>query len=337
MTGRSRLVCLALALTVGVPSTIHAKKRTFKIATLAPEGSTWWKIFTLADRRLRELSDNRMRIKLYAGGVVGDEPDAVRKMRVGQLHGAAVTSVGLAEIAPALLVLQAPGLFKTWEELDAVRVRMGDRFKEMLEAKGFSVLLWGDVGFNRLFSTSAIQVPSDLRSTRPWCWTQDAVAQATYEAAGATPVLLGVGDVLPGLQTGLVNAYSTPPLVAVSLQWHSRVKHMLDLPLSATIGAVLVRKKTLDELTAEERRILDQLIGELLPKLYNRVRDDDAKAITAVKSSGVSVSVPSEEARNAWAHVSRQAAEAAVGKVYPRALLDEVRRHIAAYRARREP
>ena len=311
-----------------------ARKKTFKVATLAPEGSTWWKVFKIADKRLRDLSSKRMKIRLYAGGVAGDEPDVVRKLRVKQLHGAALTSVGLSEIQPAMLVLQAPGLFRNWEELDHVRKVMADKFQGLLAEKGYFALLWGDVGFNRFFSNERIQEPGQVKQTKPWCWTQDGVYQAFYEVLGTNPVLVGVPEVLPGLQTGLLNAYSSPPLAAVSLQWFNRSKYMLDHALNVTIGALVMRKKDVDELPQEDRDIIYKVGAEIGPQLAAMVREDNRKSVDAIRAKGIEVVSLSDDAAKAWSDLERSAADMAAGKVYSPELLAEVRSTVKAFRAK---
>ena len=330
----TRLITILCGVTIFMSADVlWAKKQVFKVATLAPEGSTWWKTFKMADERLRQLSGGEMSMRLYAGGVAGDEPDVVRKMRVGQLHGAALTSVGLAEIQPATLVLQAPGLFSSWEELDTVRKKMAGRLEKLLEKEGYAVLLWGDVGFNRVFSNTPVSGPSDMKNTKPWCWTQDGVFKEYYSAMGANPVLLGVPEVLSSLQTGLINAYVTPPLAALSLQWFNRAKYMLDLPVALTVGAVVVSKKKLDALTDEQRGWVQQVIRELHPALFEAVREDNKKAIAQIRNAGVTITQPTAEAKKAWARVAKQAADNAAGKVYPKELLEEARRLVEEFRA----
>lgn len=324
---------LFLGLGLMLAPTAGYAKTTIKVATLAPEGSTWWKLFGEAAQEVKRRTDGRVQIKLYAGGVAGDEPDAVRKMRVGRLQGAAVTSVGLAQIQPAMLVLQAPGLFNSWEELDYARNKLTQRFADLLAEKDFVTLMWGDIGFNRVFSTSKVEAPGDMAGTKPWCWTQDGTYQAFYNAVGVNPVLASVPDVLPGLQTGRINAFTSPALVAVSFQWFSHTKYVLDYPQSVTIGAVVLTKQTLDELSPEDRETLFAIGRAFEPRLAAAVREDNERALAAVKKAGLQVTTPSPEVKARWQQVGQKSADAASGTVYPKALLDEVRAAVNEYRA----
>jgi TRAP-type C4-dicarboxylate transport system substrate-binding protein len=310
-----------------------ADEQVFKIATLAPEGSTWWKLFVDFDKNVKAATNNRVKFKIYAGGVAGDEPDFVRKMRVGGLQGAAVTSVGLAEIQPALMALQAPGLFNSWDELDAVRAKLADQLAKLLAEKGYVVLFWGDVGFNRIFSQVKVETPADAQKTKMWLWTQDNVHKVLWETAGVKTVPLGVPDVLPSLQSGLIDAIPAAPLAAVSLQWFSRTKFMLDLPYNVTIGAFVVSSKALDKLSAEDKAALMKIAASTSVELSKIVRADDKKALDAIKKAGVQVTVPSDAAKKQWAELCDKAADAAAGPVYPKELLTQAREAVKAYRA----
>lgn len=327
-----RVICSVTLALLGLlaSQTGHAattpKTYDIKIATLAPEGSTWWKLFKEFDAKLRAASSGRIRIKLYAGGVAGDESVVVRKMRLGQLQGAAITSVGMAEIAPDVLALQAPGLFRNWEELDQVRNLLAARFSQLVEDKGFTVALWGDVGFNRFFSATPVATPADLKKTKPWGWTLDGSYRAYYEQAGVNAVLTGVPEVLPGLQTGLLNAFSAPPLVAVSMQWFSHAKYMMDLPLNVTIGAVVMKKSVMDGMSPEDQAIFSQACRDIGVKLAAAVRHDHDTAVNAIKSSGIQLTAVNDAAKQAWMGLAEASANrAASNGVYSRAVLDEIR------------
>jgi len=333
LTALRLLAVSAVGLGAAVTATPARADTILKIGTLAPEGSTWWKIFQDAAAEIKEKTGGEVKVRLYAGGSVGDETDMVRKMRVGRLQGAAITSVGLADIQPALLVLQAPGLFQGWNELDHARTVMKDRFASLLDEKGFKVFLWGDVGFNRVFANVRVEKPSDLSSTKPWCWTQDGVYQAYYKTMGINPVLTGVPDVLPSLQTGRLDAYSTPPLAGVSFQWFKYSKFMLDLPQNVTIGAVVLTHAALEKLTDDQRGVLTAIGSKYAPRLAEAVRADNDKSLDALRTAGLQIITPSADARKAWADVATKGADAAVGAVYPKELLDEVRKVVADYRA----
>jgi TRAP-type transport system periplasmic protein len=313
--------------------TSAAEEHVFKIATLAPEGSTWWKVLVDTDKKLADKSGGRLRLKIYAGGVAGDEPDFVRKMRVGSLQGAGVTSVGLAEIQPALLALQAPSLIRSWDELDMARNKVGDRLQALLAEKGFVVLLWADVGFNRLFSQTKIERPEDLKKVKAWVWTEDGVYRTYYETAGVKAVPLALPDVLPSLQTGLIDAQCSPPLAALSLQWFTKAKYMLDFPIGAVIGAAVLTQKSLERLSPEDRALVTALGKEAGAAMRDAARRDNEQSVDALKKAGIQVVTPDASARAAWEELGKRAALNGAGPVYPKDLYEEIAKAVADYRA----
>jgi TRAP-type C4-dicarboxylate transport system substrate-binding protein len=113
-------------------------------------------LFHEFDRAVQQRTNGAVRVKFYSGGASGDERDMVRKMRLGQLSGAAVTSIGLGLIQPEVRVLEVPLLLQSWEELDYVRGQLDGELRKKFEDKGYVLLNWGDVGPIHLFSNTPV-------------------------------------------------------------------------------------------------------------------------------------------------------------------------------------
>src|SRR5690242_18770409 len=173
-------ILLALALTA-FAAPAFAQEHTLKIATLAPEGSMWMTLFHGWAKAMEDHSGNRLKVKFYAGGVAGDERDAVRKMRLGQINGAAVTAVGLGLIQPEVRLLELPFLFKSYEELDYLRNTLDGEFKKKFEEKGYVLLSWGDVGPVNLFTNTPINSKADLMQTKIWAWVDDPIVRTLFQ------------------------------------------------------------------------------------------------------------------------------------------------------------
>ena len=110
-----KLICSAFILLFLVINTgeVHAgrSKYTFKVASLAPEGSVWAKRFRDFTNEVTEKSGGEISFKIYAGGVMGDDRAMYRKMRVGQINGGGFTMTGISEVVPDFRVLGIPFLF----------------------------------------------------------------------------------------------------------------------------------------------------------------------------------------------------------------------------------
>ena len=284
----STICGLALA---GLLSTATAARAQteLKVATLAPEGSSWMKLFHEWGINIEKRTNGQVKVKFYAGGVAGDERDVVRKMRLGQIGGAAVTGVGLGLIQPEVRVLDIPFFFKGYEDLDYVRNTLDGEFRKKFEEKGYILLGWGDVGPVHLFTNVPIKTKDELRATKMWSWTDDPIIRTLFSQLGINGVPLGVPDVLPSLQTGLINACYGSPLSTLSLQWHSKAKYITSMVLGQSAGATVVTKKFWDSLSPAQQSIVTEESKKLTDKLLKQVRADNEAALKKMQSLGLQV------------------------------------------------
>lgn len=303
-----------------------AAEHTLKIATLAPDGSSWHKAFKQVAREVKEQTDGRIAIKIYAGGVMGDEPAMVRKMRTGQLDGAAVTNVGLGEINAQLLMLQLPLLFRTNEELDRVRGAMSSKFEGLLAESGFRLSGWGDVGFAYLFSNTPIRRPSDAKATKMWVWDSDPVSKEVMKVAGINAIPLGVPDVLPSLQTGVIDAFMNSPYGAIALQWYTKAAYITNLKLAVTIGGSVMTTTTWNKLSDADKQILHDIAHAKHGALLKRIRKDNTKAVDALKDKGMEVIEP--EDFPAWKKVADTVRANLTGSLFDAGLVEEMMGHL---------
>jgi TRAP-type transport system periplasmic protein len=303
-----------------------APEHTLKIATLAPDGSSWHKAFKQVARDVKEQTDGRIVIKIYAGGVMGDEPAMVRKMRTGQLDGAAVTNVGLGEINAQLLMLQLPLLFRTNEELDRVRGAMSSKFEGLLDKSGFRLSGWGDVGFTYLFSNAPIRRPSDAKATKMWVWDSDPVSKEVMKVAGINAVPLGVPDVLPSLQTGVIDAFMNSPYGAIALQWYTKAAYITNLKLAVTIGGSVMTTTSWNKLSDADKQILHDIAHGKHGALLKRIRADNNKAVDALKAKGMEVVEP--EDFGAWKKIADTVRTNLTGSLFDASLIGEMMGHL---------
>jgi TRAP-type C4-dicarboxylate transport system substrate-binding protein len=294
-----------------------------RLATLAPSGSSWMKVFNAWNLTVKEQTDNTVTLRFYDGASQGDERDFVRKMRAGQMDGAALTTTGLGMLVRQVLVLSVPGAIEEYEQLDSVRAELGGRFEKMFETEGYTLLGWGDVGKTRLFSTEQIERPSDIKKLRPWVWKDDLIFAEFLKVVGANPVRLGVPEVYPALQTGMVDTLPASALAAVSLQWYTRLKYMSKRNSGIIVGATIIRTDKFEALTEDQQNVLAST-GIRAHKALNRsIRRDDDKSYATVLKRGLTA-VDTSEHQAEWEEAGRQVRERLTGRVYPKSLLDAV-------------
>ena len=326
---------LALIASAGATHFAHAAKAAYeiKIATLAPEGSTWMKIMNDLDGEIRTATQNAVGLKFYPGGIQGGEDVVLRKIRTGQLHGAGFTGVGLGEIAPSLRVMELPFLFQNEAEVKAVHAKMDPIFEQKLNEGGYTLLGWAEVGFIYLYSKEPIANPEQLKSSKVWLWEGDPLAETFLKTAGVSPVPLDVTDVMTSLQTGLVSAVYVSPLACIALQWFTRVKYMTDLPLTHGLGAVVITNEAWSKVPAQHQQTIKDLCAKQFARLSEATATDNTKSADVILQSGVErVTLPAAQA-DAFRSLGSQVEGALVGKLYDQALLDQVRKEVQAVRA----
>jgi len=317
-------VALCAALPGSAPRAADAQEAvSLRIATLAPNGSSWMRVFNAWNQSLRQATNNTLSLRFYPGGSQGDERDYIRKVRAGQMDGAIVTSTGLGMIVRPVLVLTAPGLFTEYEQIDSVRDSLADEFERQFQSNGYELLGWGDVGKMRIFSQEAVARPSDFRNRRPWAWRDELVYTELLNVIGANPVALGVNEVYPALQTRMVDTVPASALAAISLQWYTRVQYMTQQSLGILLGATIISKDKVDALTPDQRRALMETAERAHRALQTAIRRDDERARTSVISRGIR-QVDIAPYQSEWDQVAAETRQRLTGRVWPASLLQRV-------------
>ena len=315
------LVPLFLLLGVSAMS-FAAEPLTIKFATVAPEGSTWMNTMKELDKTIREKTQGQIAFRVYAGGVAGDELDALRKIRIGQLHSAAFSGVGFGQILPAVRVLDLPFLFRNYKEIDEVHKELEGFFAEQFRQKDFELLSWAEVGNVHLFSQEPIRKVGDLARLKVWTWSGDPIAKETFSAMGTNPIPLAITDVTTALNTGMIDTVYAPPLGAIALQWNLYVKYMTSLPLAHSTGAILVSKSFAQKIPAEHFKIIKDEFHRSMERLTLELRKQTEESVALLEKGGIKIlPVPDEADLKEFYKVHDRVAQALTGKVYPKEVL----------------
>ncbi len=294
-----------------------------RYASLAPPGSAFGKVLKAWGRTFKKETEGRAELRFYTGGSQGDERDFIRKIRAGQIDAAGITTTGMGMVVRPILVLTAPGLITELEQLYHVRTQLRHRFEEMFRDAGFELLTWGDGGKNRLFSAKPFAQPQDLKSRRPWAWKDDPVFAGYLEVIGANPVRVGANEVYGGLQTRMIDTVPSSCIMAVAIQWYTKLDYMAKQNFNIIIGGSIVKKAVFDQLTPEDQKILLSTAERGARVMDKLVVRDDAKACkTLVKRGIVEVDLAPYQAE--WNTVAKTSREQLAGRVYSKSLLDEV-------------
>jgi TRAP-type C4-dicarboxylate transport system substrate-binding protein len=258
-----------------------------KIASVAPDGSRWMQQMRAGAAEVETRTAGRVAIKFYPGGVMGNDAQVLRKIRIGQLQGGAFTAGGLAERYSGLNLYGIPLLFRSLDEIDAVRSQFDPEIAAGLERAGFVTFGFIEGGFANLLSNEPIRSVEDMRRKKVWVPEGDAISFLAMETLGLSPAVLPVTDVLTGLQTGLIDIAFASPVAALVLQWHTKVKYLTDLPISYSMGIFAIEKRVFDDLSAADQQVVREVMGSYIQGLDREARDDNRKAAEVLARSGL--------------------------------------------------
>jgi len=279
-----KFFCVACLLVA--PAALAAQTQ-IKIATIAPENSGWMKQMRAGAKEISERTDDRVVLKFYGGGVMGNDAKILRKMRIGQLHGASFTPSALTERYPNLNLYGFPLLFDSLDEVDFVRERFDDRIVAGLEEAGLVGFGITGGGFAKIMSNVPVTGYDDLKGRKVWVPEGDNSTLAAMEALGLSPVVLPITDVLTGLQTGLIDIVGTPPVGAVALQWYTKVKYVTDFPVVYTYAVLVVEKKAFDRLSTDDQAVFSEVMSGIYRAFDEYTLAENEGAVEALKSNGI--------------------------------------------------
>lgn len=331
-------VCLVVILGAATASAF-AGERPFriKIGTIAPHGSIYHRSLLEMGEKWRRSQGSTAKFTVYAGGSQGTEADHVRRMRVGQLDGAMLTVVGLTEIDHSVAALQKiPMMFRSWDELDYVREQLRPILEKRLLDKGFVVLFWGEGGWVQIFSKQPISMPEDLKPARIFVWAGDNTQVDLMKVLGYRPVVLVLSDILPGLQTGLIDAVPAAPMFALAGQFDRTARYMLRINWAPIVGATLLTSKTYNRLNPTARVALTAAAKKAASNLRVHRNTLDDNSIKAMQKRGLQVQPVTPEIKRAWQLLAQRSYSSIRGSTVPTEMFDRVVALLAEYRTRKQ-
>jgi TRAP-type C4-dicarboxylate transport system substrate-binding protein len=314
-----------------------AAQQVIKIATIAPEGTPWHDMLQDLNARWKKVSNGAISLRIYPNATQGDEPDYIRKIRIGQLQAAALTSVGMETIAAEASALSIPFLFESWEELDYVRDRIGPRIKKALEDKGFVVLNFGDAGWVHFFTAKPAPRPADLQKLKLFTWGNNPATEEMYKGAGFDVVPLAATEILPALQTGKIQAFPAPPIVAGASQWFALAKNMTDVKFAAVVGGTIISKTVWEKIDPGLRQKLQKEAEEVAMLYRPRIRKLEAEAVAEMKKHGLQVVAVPPDALREWKQTGENVYPKLRGQYILAPDFDEVIKLVKEYRAKPAP
>ncbi|OYV97978.1 MAG: hypothetical protein B7Z62_04840 [Deltaproteobacteria bacterium 37-65-8] len=326
-------VLLLAAAALSWPGAARSAPTVVKMATLAPEGSSWFRVLQEMGEEWRKASDGAVTLRIYPGGVAGDEDAMIRKMRIGQIQAAAITGIGLAYLEPSFYALHIPMMYASDEEFDSVRDRYAPVLERKMEEKGFIVLNWGDAGWVHFFSKTPMVTPAEAKALKLFQWSGDTNLVQLYKETGFHPVPLSTNDLLPGLQTGMVNGFTSTPLVALAFQWFGLAPHMADLRYAPLTGATVIEKRAWEKIPPGLRPKLLDASRRAGLRLRAEIRRLNQEALGVMVKNGLKVHKVPPEVQAQWRKMVEDNYPRIRGKIMPAEAFDTVKRYRDEYRA----
>jgi TRAP-type C4-dicarboxylate transport system substrate-binding protein len=323
---------LSVAL-LGIAPELHAATLRIKLATLVPTGSTYHKSLLALRESWRKLSNGSVDLVIYADGKLGSEADTVGLMKLNSIQGSVITVTGLSEIEKSVGSLQnIPMGFRDLAEVDYVGEKLQPTLEEILVQKGFIVLFWSDAGWVHFFSKKPVARPDDLKKLKLFCWAGNAEQVAIYKSAGMAAVPLETSDIVPGLQTGLIDATPAPPVFALKSQIDTRAPYMLQLNWAPLVGACVIRKETWEKIPEATRAELQKAAAAIGRDIQSSGRKEMEESIAEMVKRGLKVTTVNPELETEWRQAAEEAYPQIRGRIVPAEMFDRALSLIQEYR-----
>ena len=330
---RIPFICVTIyLLTVAGP----AASMELKIATLSPEGSSWMQTMRAGAKDIARETNNRVRLKFFPGGIMGNDKAVMRKIRFGQLHGGMLTGGSLSKAFSDAQVYSLPLKFRTLHEVDYVRKRMDPILMQGYEKAGFVNFGLAEGGFAYVMSNAPVRSVEDLRKQKVWIPDHDPTVSEAMHAFGIKSISLPIADVRASLQTGLIDTVAISPIGAIVLQWHTQVKYLTELPLLYVFGLLAVDQKAFAKISTEDQNIIRRIMGRVFREIDRQNRSDNVEALSVLRNIGIQFVRPDVEAENNWFKVAAGVTKRLVDSgVVSKQIVNNLDENLEAFRARR--
>jgi TRAP-type C4-dicarboxylate transport system substrate-binding protein len=310
-----------------------ALAQTLKIATIAPEGSSWMNDMRAGAKVIEEHTAGRVKFKFYGGGVQGNDKQVQRKMRTGQLNGGAFTSGALNKFQKDADLFSMPMLFNSIEEVRHVREVMDGELRQRLEDAGYVNFGFAGAGFAYMMSNKPLETLAELKGQKVWIPEGDPVGFAALRALGVAPVIMPVTDVMTGLQTDLLDSVTVPPVGAVVFQWHTRLSYITELPVAYVYASLLIDKRAFSKLSEEDQLVVREVMEGIYRKFNQYGVTDNREAMQALLDNGLKMVSPDSAEVSEWRTiVNASHRQLAMDGTFDIALLDQIQDLIQSYR-----
>ncbi|MCE9518434.1 MAG: TRAP transporter substrate-binding protein DctP [Verrucomicrobia bacterium] len=305
-----------------------------RLGTLVPKGSSYYRQLQNMGEAWKKSSGGAVTLTIYPDGSMGGEAEMVRRIRQGQLQAGLLTSTGLSLIEPGVSGLQnMPMMFRDLADADYVGEKLRPTLEKRMEEKGFKILFWGNAGWVRFFTRTAVTTPDDMKKLKFWVWAGEPEQFKLMNDLGLKPVSLETNDILPGLKTGLIDAVPMPPFVALAAQVDTAAPYMLQLNYAPLVGAAVISKQVWDGISDETRVELLKAAATAGAAINLASRNEAEESVATMVKRGLKVHKPTAAEENTWREFVEKSYPGIRGKIVPEDVFDEVKKLLEARHA----
>jgi TRAP-type C4-dicarboxylate transport system substrate-binding protein len=309
--------------------------QTLKLGSLAPQNSPWDDALREMAEEWRKATNGRINVRMYAGGIAGDERDMLRKVRIRQLDMVAMTGVGMADVFRGILTVQIPMMYNNEDEFWYVMDKMKPYLESKVEENGYKVLLWTKIGWVNFFSKQPIVTPADLQKQKMFIYSGDADAAKTWRAMGFTPVPLSTNDIMTSLQSGMIDAVIISPLTAAAYQWFGAAPNMTNMPWAPLLGGVVVSLDVWNRIPAATRTKLEEIATRIGNKMQSEIDKADDEALALMQNYGLRIHQVPPNVVSEWKAIAEKGIQAVIGTTIEPKSYEQVKKHLEEYRSRK--
>jgi TRAP-type C4-dicarboxylate transport system substrate-binding protein len=311
----------------------RADRVVWRIATSAPDATSWARELRAFSRDVENGTDGEVAIKWYFGGIAGDEDEAMARVGKAQLDGIAA-GILCAKVAPSMRVFAIPGLIQGRDEANYVSQKLMPQYVVEAQRSGFAVLFTSGLGPVMVFSRPPVTTMEQLRATRLWHWNLDEIGLPALRAMGL-PIFPGsIEEASRAYDEHRIDGFIAVPSAALAFQWSTQAKYITDLRVGYLEGCMLVANRAWDRLTHTQREAVRAAAAKCAHRFDDVGREQDQQLLGGLfERQGLRILTPSPTLRAQYFEAARAARERLGEQLLPRALLDEVMRFLADYRA----
>ena len=330
---RNTILAIATVLLAIGGETAEAQTR-LKLATLAPQNSGWAREFTAGAKEVERRTEGRVKLQFFWGGAQGAESKVMQKIKIGQLHGGTFSPSDFQQQYPELNIYGLPFLFESPEEIGFVRGRFDGVLADGMKELGYQTYGFAGGGFAYILSNEPVRGLDDLRSKKVWLPEGDLISYEAMKALQLSPVPLPVTDVLTGLQTGLIDIVAIPPVVALALQWHTKVKYVTQIPVLYPMAFLAISERALRRVSDADRAVIDDVMRDVYARVDAGSWAESENALQGLLSVGIKNVDPIDgEVERIRASMVQTTASMADQGMFSKELLTDIQAAVGEYRS----